>query len=395
MARRQNNGSDEFEEFEECKLHRTPQGANLSLYLREMGAIPRLSKEKTDLYLKAIAKKRRELTSARRERKDATSRQKLQELEKRIAKLQQELKQQEDELIAANLRLVVSEASRHLKPGRTLSFLDLIQEGNLGLIAAVRGRFDPSKGCQFSTYAVRAIHNAIVRAIQDKGRTIRIPNHVWEKLAKLKNLIRQFIVENGREPNYVELKELGEKLARFWVRGRPTPFQHTFELMVGLLRGNSSLVSMDAGDEETPSLGESLVDESTPPPYKIVEGRDLIQKALAPLPIQERLVLRWRGEGLYLKEIAARPGFRLSLERVRQLEEKGRGRCRRLAIRKRFGLCWLSPSEEERQKEVWVRRILAGQENIKNASRKSGIPVSNLQRWVKKQQTLVSKNSNS
>ena len=254
-----------------------PSLDSLRLYLREIGKVPLLTADQ-EVYL-----------AKRIERGDMAAK---------------------TQMIEANLRLVVSIAKSYL--GRGLSFLDLIQEGSLGLIRAVE-KFDYRKGYKFSTYATWWIRQAVTRAIADKARTIRIPVHMVEKLNKVVHIERQLVQRLGREPRPEEIAE---------------ELEMTTEEVREILRMAQHPVSLEKpiGEEEDSELGDFVQDENTESPDEAASltlRRSDIEVALASLPTRERQVIELRfgltgGQPCTLEEVGK--AFGVTRERIRQIE---------------------------------------------------------------------------
>ncbi len=254
-----------------------PSLDSLRLYLREIGKVPLLTADQEVSLAKRI------------ERGDERAKQ---------------------HMIEANLRLVVSIAKGYL--GRGLTFLDLIQEGSLGLIRAVE-KFDHRKGFKFSTYATWWIRQAVTRAIADKARTIRIPVHMVEKLNKVVHIERQLVQRLGREPRPEEVAE---------------ELEMSVEEVREILRMAQLPISLEKpiGEEEDSSLGDFVPDDQAESPFDTASlslRREDIELALGSLPERDRKVIELRygllGEAPCTLEEVGR-AFGVTRERIRQIE---------------------------------------------------------------------------
>ena len=278
---------DDLKEVEELKLDEITDNSfegisvddPVRMYLREIGKIPLLSYEK-------------EL-----------------ELAKRILNNDEEAKQ---ELAEANLRLVVSIAKKYV--GRGMLFLDLIQEGNMGLIKAVE-KFDYTKGFKFSTYATWWIRQAITRAIADQARTIRIPVHMVETINKLIRTSRHLLQQLGREPSVEEIAEEME-----------IPVEKVMEIQK--IAQDPVSLETPIGEEDDSHLGDFIQDDDSPAPHDSAAYtllKEQLEEVMNTLTPREAKVLKLRfgledGKARTLEEVGRQ--FQVTRERIRQIEAK-------------------------------------------------------------------------
>lgn len=285
-------------------------GDPVRMYLKEIGKVPLLTAaEEVDLAMKIEAgvKATAELDEAYEQGLELSRRDK-----RRLTRVEQVGIDAKQALIEANLRLVVSIAKRYV--GRGMLFLDLIQEGNLGLIRAVE-KFDYTKGYKFSTYATWWIRQAITRAIADQARTIRIPVHMVETINKLVRIQRQLLQKLGREPTP---EEIGEEM--------DLPPERVREIQ----KISQEPVSLETpiGEEEDSQLGDFIEDEAAVVPPDAASFsmlQEQLSKVLDGLAERERKVISLRfgledGHPRTLEEVGRE--FGVTRERIRQIESK-------------------------------------------------------------------------
>ena len=313
---------DDEDEVEVEKIDLSvPEGVSVEdpvrMYLKEIGKVPLLSADEEielaqNMEDGAVAT---EKINVLKGRLDGASEEEKAEIKQEIKTLQRDVDKGADakkRLAEANLRLVVSIAKRYV--GRGMLFLDLIQEGNLGLIKAVE-KFDYKKGYKFSTYATWWIRQAITRAIADQARTIRIPVHMVETINKLIRVSRQLLQELGREPSPEEIaKEMNMPVAR--VRA--------------ILKISQEPVSLETpiGEEEDSHLGDFIKDDNVPVPADAAAFtllKEQLEEVLGTLTEREQKVLTLRfgledGRARTLEEVGKE--FNVTRERIRQIEAK-------------------------------------------------------------------------
>ena len=313
---------DDEDEIEVEKIDLSvPDGVSIEdpvrMYLKEIGKVPLLSAEEEielakNMEAGAVAKEKIAILKSREE--NATE-EELAEIKEEIKNLQKDLDAGDEakkRLAEANLRLVVSIAKRYV--GRGMLFLDLIQEGNLGLIKAVE-KFDYRKGYKFSTYATWWIRQAITRAIADQARTIRIPVHMVETINKLIRVSRQLLQELGREPSPEEIA---------------AEMNMPVERVREILKISQEPVSLETpiGEEEDSHLGDFIQDDNVPVPADAAAFtllKEQLEEVLGTLTEREQKVFTLRfgledGRARTLEEVGKE--FNVTRERIRQIEAK-------------------------------------------------------------------------
>ena len=313
---------DDEDEIEVEKIDLSvPDGVSIEdpvrMYLKEIGKVPLLGAEEEielakNMEAGAVAKEKIAILKSREE--NATE-EELAEIKEEIKNLQKDLDAGDEakkRLAEANLRLVVSIAKRYV--GRGMLFLDLIQEGNLGLIKAVE-KFDYRKGYKFSTYATWWIRQAITRAIADQARTIRIPVHMVETINKLIRVSRQLLQELGREPSPEEIA---------------AEMNMPVERVREILKISQEPVSLETpiGEEEDSHLGDFIQDDNVPVPADAAAFtllKEQLEEVLGTLTEREQKVLTLRfgledGRARTLEEVGKE--FNVTRERIRQIEAK-------------------------------------------------------------------------
>ncbi len=300
------------------------------MYLKEIGKVPLLSPDEEVSLAQRMAagmeaeQKTKELARQREDGEPVTI---TAEEEEEIKKALYSGETAKQKLAEANLRLVVSIAKRYV--GRGMLFLDLIQEGNLGLIKAVE-KFDYTKGYKFSTYATWWIRQAITRAIADQARTIRIPVHMVETINKVIRVSRQLLQELGHDPSPQEIAiEMNGGVAA-WEKVRDDEKKRAVERIREILKIAQEPVSLETpiGEEEDSHLGDFIPDEGASEPseaasYKLL--REQLMDVLSTLTPREEQVLKLRfgiedGRARTLEEVGKE--FNVTRERIRQIEAK-------------------------------------------------------------------------
>ncbi len=281
------------------------------MYLKDIGKIPLLSLEEETILAKQVVDGREAKARLEEIEADDQNTVSVEEYE-HLLEISEEADIAKDKLVNANLRLVVSIAKRYL--GRGLQFLDLIQEGNMGLIKAV-DKFDHQKGFKFSTYATWWIRQAITRAVADQARTIRIPVHMVETINKLVRIQRQLVQELSREPSPQEVADR---------------MDISVEKVQQIQKIAQEPISLESpvGEEEDSNLGDFISDPHALDPYEYtakMKLREELDDVLATLTEREERVLRLRfglvdGRQRTLEEVGKE--FNVTRERIRQIEAK-------------------------------------------------------------------------
>ena len=285
---------------------------SISLYLKEIGRIPLLTAEQEVSLAKRMEAGRNAKRSLSRDGNLD------QEERERLRATIRDGQAAQEHLIKANSRLVVSVAKKYV--GRGVPFLDLIQEGNIGLIRAVK-KFDYRRGYKFSTYATWWIRQAVTRAIADQGRTIRVPVHMYEQINRLARVSRQLVQELGRDPTIEEIaEELGVS---------PKKVERTIKVSQRPLS-----LEMPVGEEDDSFLGDFIEDNDAPSPTDQASQqllRDQIEDIFGSLTPREVRILQLRfglvdGYSYTLEEVGKK--FGVTRERIRQIEAQALGRLR-------------------------------------------------------------------
>lgn len=305
---------------------------SVRVYLREIGRIPLLSIEEENKIAQEIVKNaeplkeaEERLSEARLELKQATDSKEKVKLNKEISSLQfkvRRLKKPKDQMAEANMRLVVSIAKRY--SGRGLDFLDLIQEGNTGLLRAVE-KFDPDRGFKFSTYATWWIRQAITRAIADQARTIRIPVHMVETINKLLRTQRKLTQELNREPTIDELAKAMDET--------PEKIKYVFKIKQDIQSLDATIGGSD--DDDASELGNFVEDDTAVRPEDATDEhllKEQVMQVVNELSDREQKIIKLRfgldgGRPHTLEEVGAE--FAVTRERIRQIEAKALVKLRR------------------------------------------------------------------
>jgi len=302
-----------YDQPEEFDLSAISSDDTVGLYLKEMARVPLLSTEEEVDLAKRIERGNHAGAELRRRNGNTAGKRKV-ELKARVA----DAKAARDHLIKANTRLVVSIAKKYMARG--VPFLDLIQEGNLGLMKAVE-KFEYQRGFRFSTYATWWIRQTITRSIADQGRTIRVPVHMSDRIRRLYKAARTLEQSLGRKPTPEEIAEdldMDPRKVQWMMRVSWRPLS----------------LETPVGEDEDSELGSFVEDETTPTPTQSAYAnllRDKIEEVLTTLSPREARILRLRfglhnGRSYTLEEVGQK--FGLTRERIRQIEGKALRRLR-------------------------------------------------------------------
>ncbi|MBC7512754.1 RNA polymerase sigma factor RpoD [Candidatus Saccharibacteria bacterium] len=295
---------------------------SVRLYLREIGKIPLLNAEDELTLANQVVANRDELAEVLAQIAELRTKSERSAKEQQLTLKATKLRRPKDKMAEANMRLVVSIAKRY--SGRGLDFLDLIQEGNTGLLRAVE-KFDPDKGFKFSTYATWWIRQAITRAIADQARVIRIPVHMVETINKLLRTQRRMTQELNREPT---IEELAKELEM-----EPEKVEYVIKI-------KQDIQSLDAGvgrdgEDEDSVLQDFIEDEDSVTPEQSATTqllKEQVQSVLSTLSDREQKIVRMRfgldnGKSHTLEEVGQE--FAVTRERIRQIEAKALAKLRK------------------------------------------------------------------
>ncbi len=302
---------DEEAAAEALDLSNIPSDDSIGLYLKEMARVPLLTTQEEVKLAKLFEKGQAAQHSLGKNGHDP-------EEQRRLERAIDEGKAAREHLIKANTRLVVSIAKKYM--GRGVPFLDLIQEGNLGLMKAVE-KFDYTRGYRFSTYATWWIRQTITRSIADQGRTIRVPVHMSDRIRRLYKTARRLEQERGRKPTPEEIAEelmLEPRKVRWMLKVSWRPLS----------------LERPVGEEEDSELGSFIEDDNTPTPTQTAYEhllKEKMEEVLTTLTPREARILRLRfgmqdGRSYTLEEVGQK--FGLTRERIRQIEGKALRRLR-------------------------------------------------------------------
>ena len=292
----------------------------IGLYLKEVSRVPLLNDIEEEVIL-AKRIERGRMARAELAQGNLSNKRRME-----LRRLIEDGTQARDHLITANSRLVISVAKKYM--GRGVPFLDLIQEGNIGLIRATK-KFEYQRGHKFSTYATWWIRQAVTRAIADQGRTIRVPVHMGDQINKLLRVQHQLTQKLGRDPSVEELAEALEVLPK------------KVENMIQVARRPLSLET-PTDDEEDSVLGDFIEDDEAPPPDETATFnllREHLVEVLDTLPPREVRILQLRyglldGQAYTLEEVGRKMG--VTRERVRQIEAQALTRLRHPSVRRKL-----------------------------------------------------------